>query len=208
LAGRGDFAGGTRRDNAAGGDAWHFYVRRGLDRCCRREWLRRGRRGWRGLGRFRRGLSRRVGRFRSLLLRCRLLGRRLLYGLGLFRLHVAAQPLGVGLAANAISLWVFDARGMGFDAYPERDAQIEALFVRQSKLFGELVYPDLLLWQESSVSLFVFVYMWFGFRFLDKTSLLSSHTTGTAFELFDGITGDFGLQRSTERLFSGCGRDA
>ena len=133
-------------------------MRRGLDGSSgrlggRRHWLCLAYRAG-GLGLERR-CGRRLGDLRRgrPVLRCRrllgggLFGRSLLYRRRLFGLHLAAQAVGVGPTANAVSLRVFDARGMGLDADSERESKIECLLVRHTELFGELVHSNFLLGQ-------------------------------------------------------------
>ena len=111
---------------------------RTLGRCDRRfgnvdgRGHRRRRWGRLGLGRVSDGT-------RASLLRGCLLGR-----LGrLFGLNVSLETFALGLAADAVSLGLFDARRLRLDADAEREAHVECLFVRETELFGELVNPDL-----------------------------------------------------------------
>jgi len=76
--------------------------------------------------------------------RASLLGGCLLRRLGrLFGLNVSLETFALGLAADAVSLGLFDARRLRLHANAELEAHIECLFVRETELFGELVNPDL-----------------------------------------------------------------
>src|SRR5205085_2902531 len=55
-----------------------------------------------------------------------------------------AEALAVGLAPDAVSLGVLDARGMALDPDPQGLAEVERLLVGQAELAGELVDTDLL----------------------------------------------------------------
>jgi hypothetical protein len=78
--------------------------------------------------------------------RCRLcrsrrfLGGRLLRRF--FRLGVALQALPLGLAPDAVSLGVLDARRVALDPDPERATQIERLLVGEPELSRQLIDPD------------------------------------------------------------------
>src|SRR5204862_1815750 len=71
------------------------------------------------------------------------LGRRLLHRLGLFGLLVADQAVTLRATTDAIGLSLLDRRGMALHPDPERDGEVESLFVGEAELFGELMDPDL-----------------------------------------------------------------
>jgi len=60
------------------------------------------------------------------------------------RRHLASQPLGVGLAADAIGLRVLDRGGVALHPDTQGYAEVQRLFVGEPELTGELVDPDLL----------------------------------------------------------------
>ncbi len=121
--------------------------RRAAVRSSRRRRHRTGRVGVRIEGRH--GIGNRpggLGRRRRHLRGCGLLGGRRLLGRGcrLLGLHRSAQALAVGLPPGAVSLGVLDGRRVTLDAHPQREAEVERLFVGQSELVGELIDADLL----------------------------------------------------------------
>ena len=115
----------------------------------RRRSARRGSR----FGRDRRGSGGRLFAVRSALLSGRLLRRRFLrrprglarwLGCRLLGLHWPTKSLAVRLAAGAVSLRVLDRGRVALHSHPERQAEVERLFVRQAELMCELVDTDLL----------------------------------------------------------------
>lgn len=65
-------------------------------------------------------------------------------GGGLFGLCVAPKAFAVGLAADAISLGILDARGMTGDPDAEVEAEVQCLFVGETELACQLIYANLL----------------------------------------------------------------
>jgi hypothetical protein len=81
------------------------------------------------------GGRRLLGGGRGRLGRLGLLGRGLLRRrLVLLRLHVATEPVAVGLATDAVGLGVLDARGVALGLDAEVLAQVEGLFVGEAEL--------------------------------------------------------------------------
>jgi hypothetical protein len=59
-------------------------------------------------------------------------------------LLVAPKTFAVGLAADAISLGILDARGMTGDPDAEVEAEVQCLFVGETELACQLIYANLL----------------------------------------------------------------